>query len=82
MRLAKRLRIMPRFVAIHFLYYNFGRIHKTLIVTPAMAAELPDHVVRVAPLNDIAQITKAWPPARKIRHTTPKFLAWSFETFC
>jgi hypothetical protein len=30
--------------AIHFLYYNFGRIHKTLRVTPAMAAGLADHV--------------------------------------
>jgi len=31
-------------VAIHFMYYNFGRIHKTLRVTPAMAAGLADHV--------------------------------------
>lgn len=31
-------------VAIHFLYYNFGRIHKALRVTPAMAAGLTDHV--------------------------------------
>jgi hypothetical protein len=31
-------------VAIHFLYYNFGRIHKTLRVTPAMAAGLSDHI--------------------------------------
>jgi hypothetical protein len=25
-------------VALHFMYYNFVRIHKTLRVTPAMAA--------------------------------------------
>ena len=31
-------------VAIHFMYYNFGRIHKTLKVTPAMEAGLADHV--------------------------------------
>jgi hypothetical protein len=31
-------------VAIHFMYYNFGRIHKTLRITPAMAAGLIDHV--------------------------------------
>ncbi len=31
-------------VAIHFLYYNFGRVHKTLRITPAMAAGLADHV--------------------------------------
>lgn len=31
-------------VALHFMYYNFGRIHKTLRITPAMAAGLIDHV--------------------------------------
>lgn len=31
-------------VAIHFLHYNFARIHKTLKVTPAMEAGLADHV--------------------------------------
>jgi IS1 family transposase len=31
-------------VAIHFLHYNFARIHKTLRVTPAMAAGLTGHV--------------------------------------
>ena len=34
-------------VAIHFLYYNFARIHKTLRVTPAMAAGLSDHVLEL-----------------------------------
>lgn len=31
-------------VALHFMYYNFGRIHKTLRVTPVMAAGVSDHV--------------------------------------
>ena len=31
-------------VALHFMYYNFGRIHKSLRVTPAMAAGISDHV--------------------------------------
>jgi len=31
-------------VALHFVYYNFARIHKTLRVTPAMAAGVADHV--------------------------------------
>lgn len=30
--------------AMYFMYYNFGRIHKTLIVTPAMEAGVSDHV--------------------------------------
>lgn len=31
-------------VALHFVHYNFARIHKTLRVTPAMQAGLSDHV--------------------------------------
>lgn len=31
-------------VALHFMHYNFGRIHKTLRVTPAMEARVADHV--------------------------------------
>ncbi|MCU1256972.1 MAG: uncharacterized protein JWM83_3271 [Candidatus Angelobacter sp.] len=31
-------------VALHFMHYNFCRIHKTLRVTPAMEAGLTDHV--------------------------------------
>ena len=31
-------------VALHFMHYNFARIHKTLRVTPAMEAGVSDHV--------------------------------------
>lgn len=31
-------------VALHFMHYNFCRIHKTLRVTPAMEAGITDHV--------------------------------------
>jgi len=31
-------------VAIHYMHYNFCRIHKTLRVTPAMEAGISDHV--------------------------------------
>jgi IS1 family transposase len=31
-------------VALHFMYYNFCRIHRTLRVTPAMEAGISDHV--------------------------------------
>ena len=31
-------------VALHFMYYNFGRVHKSLRVTPAMQAGVSDHV--------------------------------------
>ena len=31
-------------VALHYMYYNFCRVHQTLRVTPAMEARLSDHV--------------------------------------
>jgi hypothetical protein len=31
-------------VAVHYMYYNFGRIHQSLRVTPAMEAGISDHV--------------------------------------
>ena len=31
-------------VALHYMYYNFARVHQTLRVTPAMQAGISDHV--------------------------------------
>ncbi len=31
-------------VSLHFMYYNFARVHQTLKTTPAMAAGVTDHV--------------------------------------
>ncbi len=41
---SKKLENLGRAVALHFMYYNFARIHQTLRVTPAMAAGISDHV--------------------------------------
>jgi IS1 family transposase len=41
---SKKIFNMECAVALHFHYYNFGRIHKTLRVTPAMEAGISDHV--------------------------------------
>jgi hypothetical protein len=32
------------FGALHYMHYNFCRVHKTLRVTPAMEAGIADHV--------------------------------------
>jgi hypothetical protein len=37
-------------IALHFAYYNFCRIHRTLRVTPAMESNLTDHVWTIAEL--------------------------------
>ncbi len=31
-------------VALHYMYYNFCRVHQTLRVTPAMEAGIADHI--------------------------------------
>ena len=37
-------------IALHFMYYNFVRMHKTLRCTPAMAAGVTDHLWEIADL--------------------------------
>ncbi len=39
-------------LAIHYMHYNFCRIHKTLRVTPAMEADLTDHVWTIEEMLD------------------------------
>ena len=39
-------------VAIHFMHYNFCRVHKTLRVTPAMEAGIADHVWTIEEMLD------------------------------
>ena len=41
---SKKIYNLECVVALHFMYYNFGRIHKTLRVSPAMDAGISDHV--------------------------------------
>ena len=41
-------------VALHFMFYNFCRIHKTLRVTPAMQAGVSDHVWT---LEEVAELS-------------------------
>jgi IS1 family transposase len=40
-------------IALHFMHYNFARIHQTLRVTPAMAAGVTDHVWEVGEIVDL-----------------------------
>jgi len=41
---SKKLENHEAAIAIHFMYYNFARIHQTLRVTPAMEAGISEHV--------------------------------------
>lgn len=51
---SKKVMNLGHAVALHFMYYNFGRIHQTLRVTPAMEAGLSNHVWS---MEEIAALT-------------------------
>jgi hypothetical protein len=41
---SKKVDNLAAAIALHFVYYNFCRVHQTLRVTPAMEAGLADHI--------------------------------------
>ena len=41
---SKKIENHEHAIALHFMHYNFCKIHQTLRVTPAMEAVLSDHV--------------------------------------
>lgn len=45
--------------ALHFLHYNFARIHRTLRVTPAMAAGISDHASSVEEIVSLLNTARA-----------------------
>jgi hypothetical protein len=47
-------------VALHMLFYNFCRIHKTLRITPAMAANVTDKLMS---MDDVVTLIDAGAPA-------------------
>jgi len=51
---SKKIENLEYAVALHFMYYNFARVHKTLRVTPAMEAGMADHVWT---LDEIIRLT-------------------------
>jgi hypothetical protein len=54
---SKKLENHALSVALHYMNYNFCRIHKTLRVTPAMAAGVTD---RLWLIRDIVQVLEDW----------------------
>jgi len=52
---SKKIENLNAAVALHFMHYNFARVHKTSGETPAMAAGVADHVwkpIEIARLLD------------------------------
>jgi hypothetical protein len=40
---SKKAQNLAAAVALHFMHYNFARVHQSLRITPAMAAGVSDH---------------------------------------
>ena len=49
---SKKLDNLKAALALHFSWYNFGRIHGSLRVTPAMEAGIADHIWTMEELLD------------------------------
>jgi IS1 family transposase len=50
---SKKLDNLKHSVALHFMHYNFCRIHKSLRVTPAMEAGVSNHVWEIGEIVDL-----------------------------
>jgi hypothetical protein len=57
---SKRVENHALSVALHYMNYNFCRIHKTLRATPAMAAGVTS---RLWEIGDIVDVLEAWEAA-------------------
>ena len=53
---SKKIENHAHSVALHFMYYNFCKIHQTLRITPAMAAGISDHVWELSELVDLLSV--------------------------
>jgi hypothetical protein len=60
---SKKIQNHASAIALHFMYYNFARVHQTLKCTPAMRAGVTDRVWSVE------EIVNLLPPL-KIQHPT------------
>lgn len=56
---SKKLENHVAAISLHFMYYNFVRIHQTLRVTPAMAAGVSDRVWEIADVIQLLEPRKA-----------------------
>jgi IS1 family transposase len=58
---SKKMENHAHAMSLHFFYYNFVRIHKTLKTTPAMAAGVTD---RLWEISDMVAVLEAWEAAQ------------------
>lgn len=52
---SKKIENLEHAVALHFMHYNFARVHKTLRVTPAMEAGISNYVWTLEEIANLSQ---------------------------
>ena len=55
---SKKVEIHAHSVALHFMHYNFVKIHQTLRTTPAMAAGVTDRLWEIEDIVELIQNTE------------------------
>jgi IS1 family transposase len=71
---SKKVENLAHAMSIHYMHYNFVRIHKTLRVAPAMAAQVTD---RLWSVQDIVEMAEAAAPKPGKRGPYEKRSTWS-----
>lgn len=59
---SKKLENHMHAISLYFMFYNYCKIHKSLRITPAMAAEITDHVWEIA---DIVNLIPEMEPKKR-----------------
>jgi IS1 family transposase len=62
---SKKIENHAHAVALHFTYYNFVRIHKSLRVTPAMAAGVADRLWEIGEIVKLVEAKEAEKPTKR-----------------
>lgn len=55
---SKKIENHSHAISLHFMYYNFGRVHSSLRVTPAMEAGVADHVWSIEEIVDLLPVER------------------------
>ena len=58
---SKKIENHAHSVALHYMHYNFVRIHKTLTVSPAMAAGVTDRLWTISDIVHLVELAEAQP---------------------
>ena len=61
---SKKIENHAHAVALHFMYYNFSRIHSTLKITPAMAAGVTERLWEIGDIVDLIEKAEPKPGPR------------------